>query len=68
MSGVMKAIFGDNSAEKAAEQARQIQAVANDRQLAELQRQEKTQKVNRRPPRGQRLFEDGPAGVSKVLA
>jgi hypothetical protein len=67
MSGLMKAIFGDNSAAKAAQEAKQIQAVANDRQLAELQRQENATAATRRAPRGQRLFEDGPALATRKL-
>lgn len=63
MSGVAKAIFGgggDNGAAKQeAEKSRQLQQVANDRQLSEVQRNDKSVAASRKAPRGRRLFEDG---------
>lgn len=70
MSKVFSGIFGggsDKGATKAAEESRQLQAVANDRQLAELNQQDNAVAATRRAPRGRRLFEDGPASASAVL-
>lgn len=58
---------GDRSAEKAAEQSRATQQVANDRQLAEANRDKTAVAASRRAPRGRRLFEDGPQSASAVL-
>jgi len=66
-------LFGGNSAQKEAEQQAQLQAVSNDRQVADLNRQNDAIIASRRAPRGRRLFEDGPGGdapgasTSKVL-
>lgn len=70
MGGVAKMLFGgtDNTAKKEAEKSRQLQQVSNDRQLAELNRNDKAVGATRRAPRGRRLFEDGPDAASKVLA
>lgn len=49
----------------AAIQARQEQRVANDRQLAELNRAESRAALSRRNPRGRRLFSDAAAGEER---
>ncbi len=54
----MSAIFGGGDAKRQAEQARKDQQVANDRQLAELNRSENRAALSRRNPRGRRLFSD----------
>ena len=59
---------GDRAAEKAAQQSRATQQVANDRQLAEANRNSAAVGATRRAPRGRRLFEDGPDNASSVLA
>lgn len=59
---------GDDQARRQAEQSRQLQQVANDRQLAEANRNNAAVGASRRAPRGRRLFEDGPEGASAVLA
>ncbi|WP_292055516.1 hypothetical protein [Martelella sp.] len=41
--------------------------MSNDRQLAEVNRADNKAAISRRPPRGRRLFEDGPDGMSAVL-
>ena len=67
----VKGIFGggqDKAAQKAAETSRQLQSVANDRQLAEANKNDTAIGATRRAPRGRRLFEDGPADATKVLA
>lgn len=51
---------GSRDAARRAEEQQQMQQVANDRQLAELRRQDSTAQPSRRRPRGRRLFaEDG---------
>lgn len=69
MSQAIKGLFGggQGDARRAAEQSRQAQAVANDRQLSALNRQDKASAVSRRAPRGRRLFEDGPDMAATVL-
>ncbi len=69
MGGIVKGLFGlgDNSAKKEAERSRQTQQVANDRQLAEANRNDQSIKASRRAPRGRRLYEEGPASTSAVL-
>lgn len=53
----MTAIFGGNSASRrAAEQSRRQQEVAQNAQLAELNRQDERTGASRRNPRGRRLF------------
>lgn len=73
MAKVFSNLFGggsDNSAKKEAEKSRQLQQVANDRQLAEVNRNSQAIGSTRRAPRGRRLFEDGPdnGSTSTVLA
>lgn len=70
MGGIAKMIFGggDNGAKKEAERSRQLQNVANDRQLAEANRNDAAIQASRRAPRGRRLFEDGSSGGNAVLA
>lgn len=73
MGKVVQSIFGggnsdaERQAKEAAERSRQAQAVANDRQLSELNRQEQDNTITRRQPRGRRLFEEGPSSASTVL-
>ena len=71
MGNVVKGLFGgagDGGAKKAAEQSQQLQKVANDRQLASLQEDNKAVAATRRAPRGRRLFEDGgPDSATSVL-
>lgn len=72
MGDVVKGLFGggstDNSeARKEAERSRREQQVANDRQLAEANRQNSKNSGRRRAPRGKRLFEDGPSNLTSKL-
>lgn len=69
----VKGLFGgsDKSAKREAEKSRDLQKVANDRQLAEANRNNQAVAATRRAPRGRRLFEDGgdaTGGSSAVLA
>ncbi|MDW5313734.1 hypothetical protein [Rhizobium sp. PL01] len=67
----VKGLFGGgsdkNDAAKAAQESRQTQQVANDRQLSEANRNSQAIGATRRAPRGRRLFEDGPNSASAVL-
>lgn len=56
----MSSLFGggNKEAKKQAEQSRQQQAIANDRQLAEIRADEQRSGAMRRNPRGRRLFTD----------
>lgn len=57
----MTALFGgggNKEAQRQAERSRRQQQVANDRQLAELNRSESRAALTRRNPRGRRLFSD----------
>lgn len=58
----MGALFGGGKAQKEAQRqaelARQQQAVANNRQLAELNRSSERATLSRSRPRGRRLFAD----------
>jgi hypothetical protein len=69
--GLLAGLFGGNSAKADAEKAAQLTAVTNDRQIADLNRQNELIGATRRAPRGQRLFEDGPdagtGGKQKTL-
>lgn len=69
MGGVVKNLFGggDKSAKREAEKSRQLQQVANDRQLSELNRNDKAIATTRRAPRGRRLFEDGSDALAGKL-
>lgn len=58
MTAIASLFGGNNGQEKAAKEQRQLQAVANDRQLAEQNRQSDALAASRRAPRGRRLFED----------
>ncbi len=62
----MTGVFGGNKAKeeakRAAERAKAEQAVANDRQLAELRAKDQSIEATRRAPRGRRLFVADPAG------
>lgn len=59
---------GSDAATKEAAKSRQLQAVANDRQLAAANSNEQAVAATRRAPRGRRLFEDGgSSGSSAVL-
>ncbi|GAA2871878.1 hypothetical protein GGQ99_000971 [Aminobacter niigataensis] len=49
---------GNSEAKKAAAASRAQQAIANDRQLAELRANEQRSGAMRRNPRGRRLFSD----------
>lgn len=70
MTQIFSSLFGGGGvgAKKAQKQMEQSQAVTNDRQLAEVQRQSAVLDAGtRRAPRGQRLFSDGPASTSRKL-
>lgn len=54
------------AAKQAAEQQRADQAVANDRQLAALAADDKTNAGSRRNPRGRRLFVSDPSQKSDL--
>jgi hypothetical protein len=69
---IFKGLFGGNDdAKKQAADAEALQAVSNDRQIAELNKNDALIGATRRAPRGRRLFEDGPdagqAATSKTL-
>lgn len=70
MGGVVSNLFGGGSkkaereAKKQQEESRQLQRVANDRQLAEANRNKSAIGATRRAPRGRRLFEDGGVDAS----
>lgn len=73
MGQIVKGLFGgsDKSAKQEAEKSRDLQRVANDRQLSEANRNSQAVAATRRAPRGRRLFEDGgsePGSASAVLA
>ena len=77
MGKIASGLFGggdkkaEREAKKQQEESRQLQRVANDRQLAEANRNKSAIGATRRAPRGRRLFEDGGAdtsGSSSVLA
>ena len=72
MGKVFSGLFGggsksNNDAKVEAEKSRQLQQVANDRQLAELNRNDNAVAATRRAPRGRRLFEEAPAATDAVL-
>lgn len=58
MTGILG---GDGAAKRAAAEQKAQQAVANDRQLAELRTQDENTGTTRRNPRGRRLFVGDPA-------
>lgn len=58
---------GNSDAKKEAAKSRQLQQVANDRQLAEVNRKDTAVGATRRAPRGRQLFEDGPSNSDAVL-
>lgn len=61
-------LFGGGGRDKKLEkEQQQIQAVTNDRQLAEVNRQAALASTPRKPPRGQRLFSDGPSDAPRKL-
>jgi len=64
---LLSGLFGGNDAEKAAREQRRLQAVSNDRQISEVNRQSAVIGASRRAPRGRRLFEDGPEPAAKTL-
>jgi hypothetical protein len=70
MSQMVSGLFGggDKSAQREADKSRQLQQVANDRQLSEVNRNDAAIAATRKTPRGRRLFEDGPSSASAVLA
>ena len=71
MGKIVSGLFGggaDKAAKAEAEKSRQLQQVANDRQLSEANRSNTAIGATRRAPRGRRLFEDGPDTTSSVLA
>lgn len=53
-------LFGNNDAAKQAKEARQLQAVTNDNQIAAVNRENAAVGLTRKAPRGRRLFEEGP--------
>lgn len=64
----MSFLFGGGGKEKKLQKKQeQIAAVTNDRQLAEVNRQAALVSTVRKPPRGQRLFSDGPANAPRTL-
>lgn len=70
MSKFVSNLFGggDDTAKREAEKSRQLQQVANDRQLSEQNRSNTAVAASRRAPRGRRLFEDALGGASSVIA
>lgn len=58
---------GDGKQKKLQKQQEQIAAVTNDRQMAEVNRQAALASTVRKPPRGQRLFSDGPENAPRKL-
>lgn len=77
MTSVVSNLFGggnkkaEREAKKQQEESRQLQRVANDRQLADVNRNKQAIGANRRAPRGRRLYEEdvsSASGSSTVLA
>ena len=65
----MSFLFGGGEAKRQAQQAREQQQVANNRQLAELNRGSERALLSRRNPRGRRLFADAASNnLQKTLA
>ena len=59
VGSVAKKLFGggeQEDARKAAERQRELQKIANDRQLAQLNADEQRNSVSRKAPRGRRLL------------
>lgn len=73
MGKVAKTLFGgggDNgAAQQAAEKSRQLQQIANDRQLASLNEEGKSAGASRRAPRGRRLLlaDESKGGLASTL-
>lgn len=70
MGQIAKSLFGGGSsdAKQQAQKSQELQRVANDRQLSELNRNDKAIATTRRAPRGRRLFEDGSDAMAGNLA
>ena len=71
MGEVAKMIFGggNDATKKAAEKQRELQTIANDRQLSQLNEDSKASGASRRAPRGQRLLLSDPSqgGLASTL-
>lgn len=70
MGKVAKSLFGGgDDAKKEAEKSRQLQAIANDRQLAELNESDTRSGGSRRAPRGRRLLlaDQSQGGLASTL-
>ena len=68
MAQVAKLIFGGGEAGDAAARQRQLQKVANERQLQQLNQDERRPAASRRNPRGRRLFvSDARGGLADTL-
>lgn len=64
----MSFLFGGGGGQKKLQKEQeQVAAVTNDRQLAEVNRQAALNSTVRKPPRGQRLFSDGPETMPNKL-
>lgn len=65
----LSSLFGGGSGKekKLQKEQEQVAAVTNDRQLAEVNRQAALASTVRKPPRGQRLFSDGPDSAPQKL-
>ena len=65
----MSSMFGGKEAKRQQQLARETQNVANNRQLAELNRGTQRALLTRRAPRGRRLFADsGTSNMQQTLA
>lgn len=58
---------GDKAAQQAADKSRQLQQISNDRQLSQLNENDKAAGASRAAPRGRRLFESGAGGLASTL-
>lgn len=70
MTQVVGQLFGggqNKAAAREAAQSRELQRIANDRQLADAGRGDAESTISRRRPRGRRLFEDAEAALPSTL-
>lgn len=58
----------DKAAERAAQKSRELQQIANDRQLAALQTSDENTNVSRRNPRGRKLFAEDTSTAKTTLS
>jgi hypothetical protein len=65
----VKGLFGGgDAAKREAQRSRELQQVANERQLSEANRKNEAVGASRKAPRGRRLFEETSTPGSTVIA